>query len=102
KLELELKKLDPTNPVLEVVGALFESTADKVPHQKKMLSLDKTYEEKDLFRWKGSESILSVFKIDGSSCSLIYEDGKLVMAKTRGDGSFGENVTSKVMFIKDI
>lgn len=102
KLEAELKKIDPDNPVLQVVGSLFESVTDKVAHQRKMLSLDKTYELKDLLRWKGVEDIISVFKIDGSSCSLVYEEGKLVMAKTRGDGSFGENVTSKVMFIKDI
>ena len=101
-LEMELKKLDPQNPVLEVVGSVFESTADKVPHKRKMLSLDKTYEEKDLIKWRGKEDVISVFKIDGSSCSLIYENGKLVLAKTRGDGSFGENVTAKAMFIKDI
>lgn len=101
-LERDLKRLDPENPVLEVVGSLFESSTDKVPHQRKMLSLDKTYEEKDLLKWRGKEDVISVFKIDGSSCSLIYEDGKLVMAKTRGDGSFGENVTAKAMFIESI
>jgi len=102
KLEEELKKLDPENPVLEVVGSIFDSVSDKVPHQRKMLSLDKTYELKDLLRWKGQEKIISVFKIDGSSCSLVYKDGKLDIAKTRGDGSYGENVTSKVMYIKDV
>ncbi len=101
-LERDLKRLDPENPVLDVIGSLFESSTDKVPHQRKMLSLDKTYEEKDLLKWRGKEDVISVFKIDGSSCSLIYEDGKLVMAKTRGDGSFGENVTAKAMFIESI
>lgn len=102
KLELELKKRDPENPILEVVGSLFTSTNDKVAHQKKMLSLDKTYDSADLLRWKGSENLLSVFKIDGSSCSLVYQEGKLTLAKTRGDGSFGENITAKIMFIKDV
>src|SRR5690606_12071996 len=74
----------------------------KVEHQKKMLSLDKTYEEKDLIRWAGKEELVSIFKIDGSSCSLIYENGHLVMAKTRGDGQFGENITKKAIFIPDI
>ncbi len=101
-LEAELKSLDPENPVLELVGFKQIELLDKVVHQKKMLSLDKTYEEKDLLRWVGKEEILSIFKIDGSSCSLIYEDGHLVVAKTRGDGVQGENITKKAVFIPDI
>jgi len=102
KLEMELKELDPVNPILEVVGSFFDSVSDKVPHQRKMLSLDKTYEQDSLLKWKGAETVISVFNIDGSSCSLIYQNGKLELAKTRGDGSYGENVTSKVMYIKDV
>jgi DNA ligase (NAD+) len=49
-----------------------------------------------------NETVLSVYKIDGSSCSLIYKDGHLQMAKTRGDGAFGENITNKAMYISDI
>ncbi len=102
KLEDELKKIDPTNPILKLIGHMQIDTNLKVAHQKKMLSLDKTYEEKDLINWIGSEVVLSVYKIDGSSCSLIYKDGHLSMAKTRGDGQFGENITKKAMFISDI
>ncbi len=102
KLEIELKKLDPQNPVLQLVGFKQTEPTNKVEHQKKMLSLDKTYEEKDLLRWIGNEDVISVFKIDGSSCSLVYENGHLVTAKTRGDGQFGENITKKAVFIPDI
>lgn len=102
KLEAELKKLDPQNPVLQLVGFKQAEPTNKVEHQKKMLSLDKTYEDKDLLRWIGKEDVISVFKIDGSSCSLVYENGHLVMAKTRGDGQFGENITKKAVFIPDI
>jgi DNA ligase (NAD+) len=102
KLEFELQKLDPENPVLQLVGLKQTGRSNKVEHQKKMLSLDKTYDEKDLLRWIGNEEVLSVFKIDGSSCSLIYENGHLITAKTRGDGQFGENITSKAVFIPDI
>ncbi len=101
-LEAELKSLDPENPVLQLVGFKQTELLDKVVHQKKMLSLDKTYEDKDLLRWVGKEEILSIFKIDGSSCSLIFEDGHLVVAKTRGDGVQGENITKKAVFIPDI
>lgn len=102
KLESELQKLDPENPVLRLVGFKQTEAVSKVEHQKKMLSLDKTYEEKDLLKWIGKEDVISVFKIDGSSCSLVYENGHLSIAKTRGDGSVGENITKKAVFIPDI
>jgi DNA ligase (NAD+) len=102
QLEAELKKLDPENPVLSLVGHQLSDPAGKVSHQRRMLSLEKTYDENSLVKWIGEEEVLSVLKIDGSSCSLIYEQGKLVMAKTRGDGQFGENVTRKAFFIPDI
>lgn len=102
KLEGELTKLDPENPVLQLVGFRQAEAVNKVEHQKKMLSLDKTYDETDLTKWIGKEDAISVFKIDGSSCSLIYENGHLVIAKTRGDGTFGENITKKAVFIPDI
>lgn len=102
KLEDELKELDPLNPVLQIVGSKLEESANKAPHQRKMLSLDKTYDEKDLLKWIGKEQVVSIFKLDGSSCSLIYENGYLVLAKTRGDGQVGENITRKALFIGDI
>lgn len=102
KLENELKKLDSENPVLQLVGFRQAETVNKVVHQKKMLSLDKTYDETDLTKWIGKEDVVSVFKIDGSSCSLVYENGHLVTAKTRGNGTFGENITKKAVFIPDI
>lgn len=102
QLEAELKKIDKNNPVLKLVGHMQIDNNLKVAHQKKMLSLDKTYDEKDLLKWIDKEDVISVLKIDGSSCSLIYKDGHLHLAKTRGDGSFGENITKKAMFISDI
>jgi DNA ligase (NAD+) len=102
ELERELRDLDPSNPVLQLVGHKQIDNGLKVEHQKKMLSLDKTYDEKDLIKWIGKEDVVSVFKIDGSSCSLIYDKGHLVLAKTRGDGQFGENISKKALYIPDI
>ena len=100
-LEEELKSLDPENPILHIVGSQ-SSNLEKVKHDKKMLSLDKCYELTDLSSWMGSEETLSTFKVDGVSCSLIYKNGKLSLAKTRGDGSFGENITAKVLWMGTI
>ncbi|RPJ74515.1 MAG: hypothetical protein EHM20_10480, partial [Alphaproteobacteria bacterium] len=101
KLEDELKSLDPKNPTLQIVGST-SSASEKIKHDKKMLSLEKTYVLDDLVSWKGKEDVLSTYKLDGISCSLIYQDGELALAKTRGDGSFGENITKKVMWISNV
>lgn len=101
KLEDELKKLDPNNPTLQIVGSTT-SASDKIKHDKKMLSLEKTYVLDDLVSWMGKEEILSTMKLDGISCSLIYQDGELSLAKTRGDGTYGENITKKVMWISNV
>ena len=102
KIEAELKKLDPVNPILKLIGHMQIDNNLKVAHKTKMLSLDKTYDDKDLMKWIGKEDVVSVLKIDGSSCSLIYKEGHLSMAKTRGDGQFGENITKKAMYISDV
>ncbi len=100
-LEEELKKLNPKSEVLELVGALFTGE-QKVEHSRKMLSLNKTYKLDELVKWADNKSVLSTFKIDGSSCSLIYEGGSLVMAKTRGDGKIGENITQKILHLASV
>lgn len=100
ELEDKLKKIDPQNPVLKLVGSIKSS--NKVAHKSKMLSLEKTYSLKDLTDWIDDKPVISMYKIDGSSCSLIYENHKLVMAKTRGDGSFGEDITAKVIWMNCI
>ena len=100
QIESQLRELDPQNPVLFMVGS--NNPNNKVPHQKKMLSLQKSYDVEELIKWKGDEAILSTEKIDGSSCSIIYINKSLVLAKTRGDGSFGENITTKIEQIPSI
>ena len=101
QLENELRSLDPQNYVLDIVGSIVYSS-DKIAHEKKMLSLNKTYKKSDLEKWKGEDDLVSTFKIDGSSCSLIFENGLLKLAKTRGDGKFGENITNKALCMSSI
>ncbi len=101
KLEDRLKAIDPDNAVLEIVGQT-EFTSEKVEHAKKMLSLNKTYKKEDLLAWADDKTVLSTFKIDGSSCSLIFKKGQLAVAKTRGDGKFGENITNKILCIEHV
>jgi len=100
-IETKLKKLDPDNPVLNLVGSRPISSK-KVKHDKKMLSLDKTYVPEDLEKWVDGKTVVSTYKVDGVSCSLVYENERLILAKTRGDGKYGEDITDKIMWMEQI
>ncbi len=101
KYEEELRKINPKHPVLSLVGSVV-SGADKVKHDSKMLSLEKTYSVTELSDWIGERVTLSMYKLDGVSCSAIYENGNLVLVKTRGDGTFGENITERAKWSKSL
>lgn len=101
RLEDELRSLDPENKTLQIVGSdVFRG--EKVEHARKMLSLNKTYNLDDLLKWMEEREILSTFKIDGSSCSLIYSQGVFKLGKTRGDGQFGENISQKILRVPHV
>ncbi len=101
KLEEQLKKIAPESPVLNIVGAPVKSS-NKIKHAKKMLSLDKCYDLEKFIKWMGNNELVSTYKIDGSSCSIVYKSGVLKFAKTRGDGSYGENILEKVLYISEV
>jgi DNA ligase (NAD+) len=93
----------PDSPTQRVGGALAELFAP-VRHRTPMMSLDNATSLDDLRAWaKRMERFISdevVFtcelKIDGLAMSLLYENGRLIRAATRGDGSSGEDVTANV------
>lgn len=102
----ELKTSDsPTNKVGGEVLSKFE----KVAHSSKMMSLADafSYDELRLFDQRvravaPSISYCCELKIDGLSVAIKYEEGKMIQAATRGNGSIGENITSNVKTIKSI
>lgn len=102
RLEDELRTLAPDHPVLSVVGAVnVESANAKVTHDQPMLSLDKTYDVNDLLKWAKGHEVLGTLKVDGTSMSLVYRAGRFSLAKTRGDGRQGEDVTAKLRWVAD-
>jgi DNA ligase (NAD+) len=96
------------------VGAAPTAKFKKVRHAVPMLSLDNAFADEDVVEFVGrirrflklSDDEKIAFsaepKIDGLSMSLRYEDGELVTAATRGDGSEGEDVTANIRTLKDV
>ena len=82
----------PTNTVgYRPVGEL-----KKVNHPVALLSMDKTKSVDDLVRFIGDKEATVMYKLDGLTVRLDYEDGKLVLAATRGDGSEGDDITHNI------
>ncbi len=103
KLEDELRSLSPSHPILELIGIEpKESVGRKVKHDRPMLSLQKTYSLDDLYSWAENHEIIGTYKVDGNSLSLVFEKGALTLAKTRGNGFIGEDVTDKILWVPDI
>ena len=93
-----------SNKEEEKIFSDLQDNQKKEQHIKPMLSLQKVYEIEDLvdFFHKSKNDLLLEMKIDGISISLIYENGLLIQALTRGDGEFGERIFFHVLEIKDI
>lgn len=115
RLLQDLEKLhpemsDPNSPTMRV-GSDLSKDFKQVYHQYPMLSLGNTYSESEVTDFYnrvrellGNEDfeICCELKFDGTSISLVYEDGKLLQAVTRGDGEKGDDVTDNVKTIRSI
>lgn len=108
KLHPEME--DPNSPTMRV-GSDLSKDFKQVYHQYPMLSLGNTYSKTEVTDFYnrvqellGGEEfeICCELKFDGTSISLIYEDGKLIKAVTRGDGEKGDDVTDNVKTIRTI
>lgn len=101
---------DNNSPTVRV-GSDLSNDFVQVRHQYPMLSLGNTYDKAEIKEFydritgdlKGSAfEICCELKFDGLSISLLYEDGRLIRAVTRGDGSVGDDVTENIKTIKSI
>lgn len=112
--ELEARYPDsiPADSPTQRVGGRASSQFTEVRHLEPLLSLGNVFSAEELRAFDervrsglpaGSKvEYVMEPKIDGLACSLIYENGKLVRAATRGDGVVGENVTANVRTIRSI
>ena len=114
----ELERLEAENPEFsdplsptQRVGSDLTKGFEHVVHERPMMSLSNTYSIEEVDEWfdrvkKGLDGekfdIVGEMKFDGTSISLTYENGRLVRAVTRGDGTQGDDVTANVKTIRSI
>lgn len=119
RLMQQLRELETQHPELitsdsptQRVGAAPLDAFEQVKHEVPMLSLDNVFDEESYLafdkrvhdRLKRAEPLTFCceLKLDGLAVSLLYQDGELVRAATRGDGTTGENITANVRTIRAI
>ncbi|QXK91710.1 NAD-dependent DNA ligase LigA [Neoehrlichia mikurensis] len=107
----ELEKYDNYK---NAIGSLVNTKFYKVEHLAPMLSLENAFSKTDIekfisrtkrFLHMNNDELLTIIcelKIDGLSFSMLYKDGVLTQASTRGNGYFGEDITQNIKTIKDI
>ena len=114
ELETSFPHLVRADSPSRIVGAAPAAHLSKVPHRLPMLSLENAFSESEVTDFIGrvrrflnladgdKVALTAEPKIDGLSCALRYERGRLMLAATRGDGTTGEVVTANVASIKDV
>ena len=114
----ELKKIESSNPELitidsptQRVGNKLLDGFQKVHHQRRMVSLNDVFDKSEIEAWiKRTDKLMpgqrheffTDIKMDGLACALIYIDGVLAQAVTRGDSFVGEDVTNNARTIKNV
>ena len=114
----ELKKIESSNPELitidsptQRVGNKLLDGFQKVHHQRRMVSLNDVFDKSEIEAWiKRTDKLMpgqrheffTDIKMDGLACALIYVNGVLAQAVTRGDSFVGEDVTNNVRTIKNV
>lgn len=102
--------IDPASPTQRIADVALDKFV-KVTHKKPMISLNDVFSLKDVELWVArmdkllpgrKHEFFCDSKKDGLACSLLYENGQLVQALTRGDSRVGEDVTANVRTIKSV
>ena len=109
-LEANYPQLFDSSSPTQRVGGEVTKNFQTIKHAQRMYSLDNSYSKEDLMDWEvrlrkmvdGPIEFTCELKYDGASISLTYENGVLVQALTRGDGTQGDNVTANIKTIKSV
>lgn len=108
KLFDELSQLEKSTGIVlsnsptQTVGYEVKSKLEKVTHDIPLLSLDKTKNLEEVKKFMDNKPCLVMLKYDGLTVKLIYQDGVLIQASTRGNGSVGEDITHNARVFKNL
>ncbi|MGZ4438060.1 MAG: NAD-dependent DNA ligase LigA [Nocardioidaceae bacterium] len=110
ELEEEFPELRTPDSPTQKVGGAVSTEFTPVDHLEPMMSLDNAFSYEELEAWRSrlardgvdDPAMLCELKVDGLAINLLYEDGRLVRAATRGDGRTGEDVTPNVRTIANV
>lgn len=78
------------------VGAIVLDSIDKITHESPMLSLAKCHSAEDVKQFSKGHTLVGSVKLDGLTCRLIFKDGELIRAESRGNGTIGNIITDHV------
>ena len=101
KMEEETGIIYPDSPT-QSISYTVVNNLKKVKHNHPMLSLAKTKDIEEIKNFVKGHEWCGMFKLDGLTCSLTYEDGKLVSAETRGNGIIGEDILHNIMVMESV
>lgn len=104
----ELKALEDStgfymsNSPTHTVGYPVNSKFNKVVHKEPLLSLDKTQDMAEFIKFCSKSEVLLMHKLDGLTIQLTYDNGELIQAVTRGDGTSGDDITTNAKYFSNI
>lgn len=84
------------------VGCTVITEISKVVHKTPMLSLDKCHSTEEIIKFANNHNLVGSIKLDGVSCRLIYKDGNLIRAESRGNGTEGSDITEAVRQFQNV
>lgn len=91
-----------SNTPTQNVGSVVLKDIKKIIHKTPMLSLEKCHSTEEIKKFAVKHNLVASIKLDGISCRLIYNDGDLIRAESRGDGATGNDITEAVKQFKNI
>lgn len=91
-----------SNTPTQNVGSVVLKDIKKIIHKTPMLSLEKCHSIEEIKKFAVKHNLVASIKLDGISCRLIYNDGDLIRAESRGDGTTGNDITEAVKQFKNI
>ena len=91
-----------SNSPTQNVGSVVLKTIPEVIHKTPMLSLDKCHSVEEIIDFAKGHDLVASVKLDGISCRLIYQDGELIRAESRGNGEIGNDITEHAKQFRNV